>query len=331
MIQKQPNLNLILSIGGVLLLLFISSCVDKNKTGKVDELVVRTVGEIDSVAASSLGRKLFFDKRLSSDNTISCASCHIPSLAFTDGEVLSNGVGGGKTMRNSPTLLNVFAQTSFMFDGEVSTLEMQSIIPIQEHAEMNMRMADLILKLSKIDEYNKAALRIYNREMDPWVLTRSISAFERTLISLNSPFDKFIQGDEEALNSNEKNGWRLFSEELNCIICHRYPYFSDFSIRSNGITLKDEFDKGRFRITSDSTDIGKFKIPTLRNIALTAPYMHNGSFASLYDVLEHYNRGGENTLNKDPLITPLKLQKEEMIDIEAFLLSLTDTLYMIDY
>lgn len=276
-----------------------------------------------------LGRKLFFDKRLSIDNTVACANCHIPEYAFTDRMRRSTGVEGRKTDRNSPTLLNSAWLSTIMFDAHLESLERQVIVPIQEHNEMNITVGALVDKLNQIPEYREAAQKIYDRDFDAWVLTRSISAFERSLISQNSRFDQFYYGkNEKAISKSEKRGWKLFSEMLYCTECHAPPHFTNYQAECNGLYEDYGSDQGRFRIHHDSLDIGKFKVPTLRNIALTYPYMHDGSRWSLEDVLDHYMKGGEDHFNKSPIIKSFSLSKEEKNDLIHFLESLTDTSYL---
>lgn len=279
-----------------------------------------------------LGRKLFFDKRLSIDNTIACANCHIPEYAFTDRMRHSTGVEGRKTERNSPTLLNSAWLPTVMFDAHLETLERQVIVPIQEHNEMNITVGALIDKLNQIPEYREAAQRIYDRDFDAWVLTRSISAFERSLISQNSPFDQYYYGnDEKALTKSEIRGWKLFSEVLYCTECHAPPHFTNYKADCNGLYNDYGPDQGRFRIHHDSTDIGKFKVPTLRNIELTFPYMHDGSKWNLDDVIDHYAKGGEVHVNKSPIIKPFDITQRERKDLLNFLKALTDTTYMVKF
>lgn len=276
-----------------------------------------------------LGRKLFFDKRLSRDNTISCATCHVPEFAFTDRMRRSTGVAGAKTERNSPTLLNAAWLKTVMADAHLETLEMQVTVPIQEHVEMDMPVGTLLEKLRKIPEYQQAAQTIYGRDFDAWVLTRSISAFERSLVSENSRFDQYYYGKvENAMNASEIRGWKLFSERLYCTKCHTPPGFTTYQAECNGLYSDYGNDQGRFRIHHDSLDMGKFKVPTLRNIALTYPYMHNGSLWNLEDVIDHYSRGGEDHPNKSPIIQPFDLSRKERNDLVHFLEALTDTTYM---
>lgn len=280
----------------------------------------------------ALGRKLFFDKRLSKDESISCSSCHIPEFAFTDRKKVSEGVNGGLTERNAPSLLNSGYLQTVMFDAHLKTLELQVIVPIQEHVEMDMNMIDLINRLKNIPEYQAAAKMIFNRDFDAYVLTRSIAAFERSLISNQSRFDAFYSGvNSHALSQDEKEGWKLFSEKLYCTKCHPAPYFTNFVAENNGLYEDFKTDKGRFRIFNDSSDIGKFKVPSLRNIELTYPYMHDGSLTSIESIIMHYSKGGNNHVNKNPLIQPFEISVKETAQLKAFLFSLTDTSYMRDF
>lgn len=281
-----------------------------------------------SIEKIELGKQLFFDKRLSSDNSISCASCHLPEKAFTDGKALSIGVNGGITMRNAPSILNAAYLKTIMFDGELKTLEMQVIVPIQEHVEMNENMKELIKELRMIPEYQQAARTIFNRDFDPWVLTRSIAAFERSLISQNSAFDRFWKGDQTALTAEQKRGWKVFSKELYCTKCHPAPAFTTYLVANNGLYLDYGTDNGRFRITNDEKDKGKFKIPSLRNITLTGPYMHDGKMLTIKDVVKHYQMGGKGHVNQSEFIHSFQLTKRKEADLEAFFTTLTDTSYL---
>lgn len=277
-----------------------------------------------------LGRQLFFDKRLSVNNTVSCATCHVPEYAFTDRKEVSQGIEGRKTERNSPSILNSAFLKTVMFDAHLPTLEMQVIVPIQEHTEMGNNMKELIQKLRAIPEYQNAAKKIFNRDFDAYVLTRSISAFERTLISMNSRFDQYRNGKKSKLTADEKAGWNIFSEKLYCTKCHPAPYFTTFEAANNGLYKDYGKDKGRFRIFLDSNDIGKFKIPSLRNIQLTYPYMHDGSMKSIDEVINHYQKGGAKHSLQSDILKPFELTSKEREQLKAFLYSLTDTSYMRD-
>jgi cytochrome c peroxidase len=279
---------------------------------------------------AELGRKLFFDKRLSLDGSISCATCHDPRKAFTDQLTTSRGINGQFTERNSPSLLNSGFLKTAMFDAHLQTLELQVIVPIQEKTEMGHNMKELIPQLRAIPEYQEAAKKIFNRDFDAFVLTRSISAFERTLVSMNSKYDQFIRGDKNALSRDEKAGMKLFFEKLYCTQCHPAPYFTTFIAENNGLYNNYEpiADKGRFRIHLDSNDIGKFKVPSLRNIELTFPYMHDGSMKTLKDVIAHYAKGGNKHQKQNKVIIPFSLNENEQKQLIAFLRSLTDTSYL---
>ena len=283
-------------------------------------------------AKVELGRKLFFDKRLSLDNTVSCATCHIPAFGFTDRKKVSDGVLGRKTERNSPSLLNAGYLPTVMFDAHLTSLEMQVIVPIQEHVEMGMKMSEVIERLKAVTEYQKAARDVFNRDFDPWVLTRSISAFERTLLSVNSRFDQYYYGkNSKAMTNDEIKGWKLFSEKLYCTSCHPAPYFTTFKAENNGLYKDFGKDEGRFRIHHDSVDIGKFKVPSLRNIELTFPYMHDGSKNSIEEIISHYEKGGMNHWNQNHIITPFKISVKEKNQLKAFLFALTDTSFMLNF
>lgn len=279
---------------------------------------------------AELGRKLFFDKRLSRDGNISCATCHNPSKAFTDQLTTSRGINGQTTERNSPSLLNSGFLKTAMFDAHLQSLELQVIVPIQEKTEMGHNMKELIPQLRAIAEYQAAAKKIFNRDFDAYVLTRSISAFERTLVSMNSRYDQFQRGNKRALNKSEQAGLKLFTEKLYCAKCHPAPYFTTFEAENNGLYRDYEpiADKGRFRIHLDSNDIGKFKVPSLRNIELTFPYMHNGSLKTLEDVIAHYSIGGQRHPKQNKVIVPFQLNEQEQKQLIAFLKSLTDTSYL---
>lgn len=327
-------MNKIYYIGGIILVsLFLCQC--KHSEGGLVAVFESAESPTDNPITKEkveLGRKLFFDKRLSSDETISCASCHLPELAFSDGKKVSEGVGGLMTQRNSPSILNSVYLPTVMYDAHLPTLEKQVIVPIQEHVEMDMNMLELIKKMRTIPEYQEAAKNIFNREFDAYVLTRSIAAYERTLISDNSAFDQYYyQGNKNAMSDGAKRGWKLFSETLYCTKCHPAPHFTTHEPINNGLYVDYGEDKGRFRIFNDSLDIGLFKVPSLRNLELTGPYMHDGSFATIADVINHYKKGGAGHKLQDERIVPFEITDSQTQDLVAFLNALTDTTYMVDY
>jgi cytochrome c peroxidase len=276
-----------------------------------------------------LGKKLFYDPILSRDSTISCASCHKIGLAFADMEIVSPGVDQLIGKRNSPSLANVAYHPYFMREGGVNTLEAQVLVPLQEHTEMDFNIVAAGERLNTIEAYNKMSLLSYNREMDYYVVTRALACFERTLISGDSPYDQYhFQNKNSALSEMEIRGMNLFfSNRTNCGNCHGDFNFTNYAFENNGLYAVYE-DQGRFILTSEETDREKFKVPSLRNVGLTAPYMHDGSMSNLEAVIEHYNIGGQVNLNKSPLITPLNLNGNEKEDLIAFLHALTDTKFI---
>ena len=278
----------------------------------------------------ALGRKLFFDKRLSLDGSISCASCHHPQKAFSDQRSKSIGINGQLSERNAPSILNAAFLKTAMFDAHLATLELQAIVPIQEPVEMGHNMKILIKQLRQIPEYQAAAQAIFGRDFDAWVLTRSLAAFERSLLSMNAPFDQYLAGNKKAMSKDQLAGWRIFSDELYCTKCHPAPYFTTYEAANNGLYARYEgkTDQGRFRIHHDSSDIGKFKIPSLRNLPLTYPYMHDGSINSMEAALEHYQKGGARHPLQDPRINSFELSTKEKAQLLAFFNALVDTSYL---
>lgn len=276
-----------------------------------------------------LGRHLFYDPVLSSDSTISCASCHKQSLAFADSVAVSPGVLKRKGNRNAPTLGNVGFNPTVLFDGFLETLEKQVLVPIQEHAEMDFNMIEVVKRLKKDPFYVEMAKKAYNREPDPFVVTRSISAFERTLVSYRSDYDKFLQGKKK-LSASAMRGKSLFFDKLYCSKCHNGFNLTDFSVQNNGLYEHYPADSGRFRVTHLESDRDLFKVPSLRNIALTAPYMHDGSLLTLRDVIRHYASGGKQHKNKNAVIQPFTLTETEENDLIAFLETLTDKAFIRD-
>lgn len=314
-----------ISLGFIPFILFVQCQGNDSKGFNPFPEMNHPKGNPSSKDKITLGKKLFFDKRLSLNNEVSCATCHIARKALTDGRQLAQGIEGRQAFRNTPTLFNIGYSSKFMFDAEITTLEEQILVPILDHNEMGSSMPVVIEKLRSVTEYQVAAQKIFNRDFDVWVLTRSIAAFERTLISDNSAFDKFYyQKKKDAISESAKRGWKLFSGRLNCVQCHSAPYFTDHKVHNNGRTTLASNDLGRFRINNDSTEIGFFKTPSLRNISVTAPYMHDGSIETLDDVLKYYATGGAHGLNQEEKIKPFFLPKNELVDLKSFLKSLED-------
>ena len=278
-----------------------------------------------TAARWALGKKLFYDPVLSRDSSLSCASCHHAAHAFSDTVAFSPGVGGLPGTRNAPTLANIAYHPYITREGGVPTLEMQILVPIQEHNEFDFNIVPIAARLLRDTAYVRRSREAYGRDPDPFVITRSIACFERTLISGQSRYDEyFFQGKNDALTAAEVRGMNLFfSAKTSCSECHGGFNFSNYAFENNGLYANYP-DPGRFRLTGLESDRARFKAPTLRNIALTAPYMHDGSLWTLEAVVEHYNAGGQAHPNKSARVRPLGLTTTEKADLVAFLRSLTD-------
>ncbi len=281
-----------------------------------------------TAARVALGRRLFYDPILSEDSTVSCATCHKQALAFADDVAVSPGVRGRLGFRNSPTLANVAYLERFNKDGGVTKLGLQPVVPIEDHNEMNLPLQEAVRRLRGHAGYQVDFQRAYGEEASPFTLTRALASFMRTLISGASRYDQYINGEESALSEAEKRGMALFfSERASCGSCHNGFNFTDDSFRNNGL-YETYADPGRQRVTQNTEDEGRFRVPTLRNIALTAPYMHDGSLSTLDAVMEHYAGGGSAHPNKDSLILPLRLSESEKTDLIDFLEALTDSSFI---
>ncbi len=279
-----------------------------------------------TVARIELGRELFYDPVLSVDTSINCATCHQPVNGLANPQPVMRGVFGRLGFRNTPTLTQVAYSPYFFVEGGSPTLEMQVLGPIENHDEFGFNAAELYERFKTHDRYNQLAIKAYGRPMDLWVLTRSIAAFERTMVSSHSPFDDyFYRGDSTAMTPQQIRGWELFaSDRTNCSSCHSGFPFSTYEFENIG--LYEEYkDLGLARRTILDKDVGKVKVPTLRNVARTAPYMHDGSIRTLIGAVKHFNDGGVGHPNQSELIRPLKLSQDEIADLVAFLHALTDT------
>ncbi|MDD1614006.1 MAG: photosynthetic protein synthase I, partial [Methylococcaceae bacterium] len=311
----------------------------------------------------SLGRKLFYDRRLSLNNTFSCAMCHVPEQGFTSNEMATAvGIEGRTVRRNSPTLYNIAYAQSLFHDSRETTLEQQIWAPLLAHNEMaNPSIGYVIEKINNSADYNGLFKKAFGKEPGMETIGMAIASYERTLNSANSAFDRWYYGkDEQALDAKAQRGFKLFNGKANCSSCHtinrNHALFTDNNNHNTGIGYADAMGKtdktqrvqvapgvyvdvaatlittvaetkpndlGRYEITQKPEDRWKYKTPSLRNVSLTGPYMHNGVFASLQQVVEFYNRGGIVNENLDPLIKPLNLTALEMADLTAFLESIT--------
>ena len=277
----------------------------------------------------ALGKRLFFDPILSLDSSVRCASCHFTSHAFSDTITLSRGIGDSIGDRNAPSLMNVAYATSLFRDGGAPSLEMQLYTPIEDEKEMHLDIDQAVIRLLNNTSYVRDFQNVFDTLPTLFGLTRSIAAYERTLISGNSTYDHFLKtGDSSIFNPQEKLGLQLFmSDELQCYSCHSGFYMSDNSYRNNGLYATYD-DLGRANLSLDTSDIGKFKVPSLRNISITGPYMHNGSVLSLGAIIDHYAEGGKNNANQDDLINGFQITEEEKEALIQFLETLTDSAYL---
>jgi cytochrome c peroxidase len=314
----------------------------------------------------SLGQRLFFDRRLSADGTVSCSTCHDPALAFTDRKPTSVGIQGRVGQRNAPTVLNALYNKTQFWDGRVNTLEEQAALPIVNSVEMGHPNLDAaVAHIAAVGEYQQAFRAVFGRPPNGPDLLRAIASYERTQLSFDSPFDHFIAGDKNAIDDSAKRGWELFNTQARCNKCHALTdtqrdvtVFTDNDfhnigigiIRHNVVALARQAEQliksddtsaidraaiqtdmsalGRFLITKKEKDIASFKTPDIRNVLVTGPYFHDGSQETLWDVVDHYNKGdGMQNPYLDEDIQPLALTESEIDDLVAFMASLTSAIY----
>lgn len=296
---------------------------------------------VDGVA---LGRMLFYDPILSSDSTLSCASCHKQERAFTDGLAVSTGVLGMAGKRSAMSLANLAYNTrGFFWDGRTGSLETQALIPVEDHIEMNENWDNVLQKFRSHTTYPAQFRKAFGIELKSQITkelaAKALAQFQRTLISGNSRYDQIIWAQQGWLTDQEQRGLELFFIEFagnvqhpGCSHCHFNPLFTDNNFRQNGLENVPDLlsfpDLGRGAISGIANDNGKFRVPTLRNIELTAPYMHDGRFATLEQVLGHYATGGHGVSNEDPNILPFVLDAQQKEDLIAFLKTLTDPTFL---
>ncbi len=256
----------------------------------------------------ALGRQLFFDKRLSRDGSIACATCHNPNRAFSTPLSVAVGIGGRQGHRNAPSLINRGYGRAFFWDGRTPTLEQQVVEPIQNPNEMDLTLGEATARL----------------KLDATALSRALASYVRTILSGDSPYDRFINGERQALSAEQQFGLQIFRGKGNCVACHVGPNFTDEQFHNTGVAWRDDriADEGRFAISGNPHDHGAFKAPTLREAARTAPYMHDGSMATLEDVIDFYSDGGRPNPSLDPEIRPRNFTPEEKRALISFLRSL---------
>lgn len=288
---------------------------------------VRYYSEKDKKLAI-LGRSLFYDPVVSIDSTLSCASCHLQNAAFGDNLKVSRGFHGKVIgVRNTPPLFNLFVRTSFFRDGGIPRLEQVALAPMQSPKELHQPLEDLVRKLEMDKKWVNRFKSLASTEISPYSITRALASFQRSLVSLNSPYDNYMDGDKKAINESAKRGMYLFFNKAKCSSCHVGPFFSDDEFRHLGLPTEG-VDSGRAQIAYKWSEFGKFRTPTLRNLVFTAPYMHNGSFETIESVVEYYNTGGSDHPLKDKILKPLNLSVADRQDLVSFLQALSDSTFI---
>lgn len=307
--------------------IFLSNCTKKkNNPYAIPVTISAPADNAINPQRIELGKNLYFDPRLSGSNWISCASCHNPSLGWSDGLPTGIGHGFGKLGRNSPTIVNTALNFLQFWDGRSPSLEDQAAGPIASPGEMNQDFNELIKELEAISGYREMFEKAYpGQGISKETITKAIATFERTIISKDSPFDRWMEGDESQVSESAKKGFALFVGKAKCAVCHSGNNFSDNGFHNIGIkSLDGKQDEGRFALVPVKVMKGAFKTPTLREIALSGPYMHNGIYKTLDEVVEHYNRNGDVRDNLSPNMQgPLNLTDSEKKDLVEFLKTLT--------
>ena len=282
-----------------------------------------------SKAKIELGRMLFYETQLSKNNTISCANCHLQYSSFTHVDhALSHGIDDKIGKRNSPVLVNLAWQKSFMWDGAINHLDMQALAPISNATEMDEKIENVVSKLNQNNQYKKYCYKAFkDSNITGELVLKSLSQFMLTFISANSKYDSVMQNLKE-FTAKEKNGYNLFKQH--CASCHTEPLFTNSEFENNGLLLdKNNTDYGRMIVTNNKTDSLKFKVPTLRNIEFSYPYMHDGRFKKLSDVINHYaNLTTQNSYYSTKLLVPIALSSNDKVDLIAFILTLTDKKFL---
>ena len=279
---------------------------------------------------AQLGEKLFFDNILSSDRSISCASCHIPQFAFADTLAFSHGVNGKMTARNTPSVMNMAARDIYFYDGRAASLEAQVVFPIENPNEMNLPFHLAVERINHSKEYRKLFFQIYKKYPDSTLIVDAIAHFEKTLETEHTPNDRWMNDQPDAMTASQLRGRELFTgDKTKCFECHFTPDFTSDEFKNIGLFNGKELnDSGRYAITKNPNDIGRFKIPGLRNVAVTAPYMHDGRFKTLREVIDYYDNPTQfisNSIGRDTVLpAKIGLTEQEKIDLESYLTALTD-------
>jgi cytochrome c peroxidase len=281
-------------------------------------------------ARAQLGKRLFFDRRLSRTTEIACSSCHKQASGFADDVAVSPGVEGRQGNRNAPSLANVAWNQNYFWDGRTRTLEEQTGMPIENPVEMDLPLALAVSRVAADPAYRRAFDDAYGLPPSSETLRGALASFVRTLVSGDSPYDRHLRGDDSGFDQTARRGETLFfAESTACFHCHPTGALTNDGFFNNG-SFVDGGDAGRALLTGRAGDVGKFKVPGLRNIAVTAPYMHDGSLPTLEAVVDQYSRGGRGHPSTDPQIQPLNLSEADKADLIAFLRALTDDAFLAD-
>ena len=276
-----------------------------------------------SVEVVALGRRLFFDPILSADRTVSCATCHQPEHGFASPEAVSVGIGGMKGTRNAPSILNTVYRKSLFWDGRTATLEEQALEPIENAVEMGHDLSNIIERLEEDPDYSEHFQRVFGQPVTTEGLGRALASFQRVLLSGDHGVDRFRAGEFKALTTEERNGMWIFESKGQCWRCHSGANLTDEDFHNTGVSWgKKPLDLGRFEVTGNEYHRGQFKTPSLRSVALTPPYMHDGSIKTLREVVDFYNEGGGTNPQLDNNVNPLNLTERELEFLTAFLKSL---------
>ncbi|MEI9941000.1 MAG: cytochrome c peroxidase [Pseudomonadota bacterium] len=279
---------------------------------------------------ATLGKRLFYDPQLSRTNDVSCASCHQQQYAFADPNAVSTGVDGRTGTRNAPSIVNAAWGKTFFWDGRAHSLEEQAGQPIENPLEMDLALEDAVARIAADASYVDAFRKAYGEAPSADSLQKALASFVRSLVSGMSPYDRHLRGDDSDFGPQRQRGEALFqSEKAECFHCHPSGELTNEGYFNNG-TYTAGGDTGRQQVTGRVGDIGKFKVPGLRNIEVSAPYMHDGSLATLEDVIEQYNAGGRGDPTTDPLVAPRSLTSDDKADLLEFLRSLTDPTLLVD-
>jgi cytochrome c peroxidase len=294
----------------------------------------RPVPEVNPLTPEkiALGRRLFHDRRLSRDGSRSCASCHDPRRAYADGRTLAVGPAGAMGRRNVPTIVNRAWGRSFFWDGRAATLEQQALLPILNPLELGA-LPDTLVRLARSRAYRDDFRQAFGDEPVLDDVARALATYVRTIVAGDSPYDQFAAGKRSALSESARRGLAVFTGRAGCATCHSGPTFTDEDFHNTGVAWRngaastgsgqEPSDIGRAAVTGRDEDRGAFKTPTLREVTRTAPYMHDGSFATLEDVIDYYDRGGQQNPGLDSRLRPLGLTSQDKRDLGAFLVSLT--------